>query len=138
MESGLNTNNEKNTLIDSVQYRLFYAEINLDKIPTAIPLDIFPKDKISNEIAIDGFLFYTNAALDLIFAEINKKLDLGLSPNQINPSEIMNALSKKDSPENIRILEEFEKYFQKPIHEEKVISDKEFNEGLNRYGYDVI
>ena len=47
MESGLNTNNEKNTLIDSVQYRLFYAEINLEKIPTAIPLDIFPKDKIS-------------------------------------------------------------------------------------------
>lgn len=138
MESGLNTNNEKNTLIDSVQYRLFYAEINLEKIPTAIPLDIFPKDKISNEIAIDGFLFYTNAALDLIFAEINKKLDLGLSSNQINPSEIMSALSKKDNPENIRILEEFEKYFQKPIHEEKVISDKEFNEGLNRYGYDVI
>lgn len=138
MESGLNTNNEKNTLIDSVQYRLFYAEINLEKIPTAIPLDIFPKDKISNEIAIDGFLFYTNAALDLIFAEINKKLDLGLPSNQINPSEIMSALSKKDTPENIRILEEFEKYFQKPIHEEKVISDKEFNEGLNRYGYDVI
>ncbi|MGD8708438.1 MAG: hypothetical protein PVI88_07125 [Nitrosopumilaceae archaeon] len=138
MESGLNANNEKNTLIDSVQYRLFYAEINLEKIPTAIPLDIFPKDKISNEIAIDGFLFYTNAALDLVFAEINKKLDLGLSSNQIHPIEIMNALSKKDNPENIRILEEFEKYFQKPIHEEKVISDKEFNEGLNRYGYDVI
>ena len=138
MESGLNTNNEKNTLIDSVQYRLFYAEINLEKIPTAIPLDIFPKDKISNEIAIDGFLFYTNAALDLIFTEINKKLDLGLSLNQTHPSEIMSALSKKDSPEHIRILEEFEKYFQKPIHEEKVISDKEFNEGLNRYGFDVI
>ena len=138
MESGLNTDNEKNTLIDSVQYRLFYAEINLEKIPTAIPLDIFPKDKIANEIAIDGFLFYTNAALDLIFAEINKKLDLGLSSNQTNPSEIMNALSKKNGPESIRIFEEFEKYFQKPIHEEKVISDKEFNEGLNRYGYDVI
>jgi len=138
MESGLNTNNEKNTLIDSLQYRLFYAEINLEKIPTAIPLDIFPKDKISNEIAIDGFLFYTNAALDLIFTEVNKKLGLGLSSNQTNPSEIMNALSKKDSPENIRILEEFEKYFQKPIHEEKIISDKEFNDGLNRYGYDVI
>lgn len=138
MESGLNTDNEKNTLIDSVQYRLFYAEINLEKIPTAIPLDIFPKDKIANEIAIDGFLFYTNAALDLIFAEINKKLDLGLSSNQTNPSEIMNALNKKNNPESIRIFEEFEKYFQKPIHEEKVISDKEFNEGLNRYGYDVI
>ena len=138
MASGLNTNNEKNTLIDSVQYRLFYAEINLEKIPTAIPLDIFPKDKISNEIAIDGFLFYANAALDLIFTEINKKLDLGLSLNQTHPSEIMSALIKKDSPEHIRILEEFEKYFQKPIHEEKVISDKEFNEGLNRYGFDVI
>ena len=138
MESGLNTDNEKNTLIDSVQYRLFYAEINLEKIPTAIPLDIFPKDKISNEIAIDGFLFYTNAALDLIFAEINKKLDLGLSSNQTNTSDIMNALNKKNNPKCIRILEEFEKYFQKPIHEEKVISDKEFNEGLNRYGYDVI
>jgi hypothetical protein len=138
MESGLNTNNEKNTLIDSVQYRLFYAEINLEKIATAIPLDIFPKDKISNEIAIDGFLFYANAALDLIFAEINKKLELGLSSNQLNPHEIMKSLSKKNSPENNRIFEEFEKYFQKPIHEEKIISDKEFNDGLNRYGYDVI
>jgi hypothetical protein len=138
MESGINTNNEKNTLIDSVQYRLFYAEINLEKIPTAIPLDIFPKDKISNEIAIDGFLFYTNAALDLIFAEIDKRLDLGLPSNQTNPYEIMKALNKKNNPASVRIFEEFEKYFQKPIHEEKVISDKEFNEGLNRYGYDVI
>ena len=45
MEPGLNPNNERPFLIDSIQYRLFYAEINLDKIPTSIPLDIFPKDK---------------------------------------------------------------------------------------------
>lgn len=138
MESGLNTNNEKNQLIDSIQYRVFYAEINLEKIPSAIPLDIFPKDKISNEIAIDGFLFYTNAALDLVFAEINKKLELGLSANQINPQEIIDALNKTENPLKNQILEEMEKYFQKPIHEEKIISDKEFNDGLNRYGYDVI
>ena len=76
MESDVNTNKERIVLIDSIQYRLFYAEINLDKIPTSIPLDIFPKDKIATEIAIDGFLFYANGALDLIFAEINNKLDL--------------------------------------------------------------
>ncbi|MBA4453770.1 MAG: hypothetical protein H2B05_02340 [Nitrosopumilaceae archaeon] len=138
MESGLNTNKERNELIDSIQYRVFYAEINLEKIPSAIPLDIFPKDKIANEIAIDGFLFYTNAALDLVFAEINKILELGLSQNKIQPEEIMGALRKKNTPENTQIFEELEKYFQKPIHEEKIISDKEFNDGLNRYGYDVI
>ncbi|MFQ5440447.1 MAG: hypothetical protein ACE5DL_03190 [Nitrosopumilaceae archaeon] len=138
MESGLNINNERPLLIDSIQYRLFYAEINLDKIPISIPLDIFPKDKIATEIAIDGFLFYANGALDLIFAEINKKLNLGLASNQINPSEILHSLQKIQTDESKAIFEEFQKYFQKPIHEEKIITDQEFNEGLNRYGYDVI
>jgi len=138
MESGLNTNKERNLLIDSIQYRIFYAEINLDKIPTAIPLDIFPKDKISSEIAIDGFLFYANGSVDLVFAEINKKLNLGLSPNQIHPSDIIRALEREHTDEAIVMLEVFQKYFQKPIHEEKIISDQEFNNGLNRYGYDII
>jgi len=138
MESGLNPNHERPQLIDSIQYRLFYAEINLDKIPTSIPLDIFPKDKIATEIAIDGFLFYVNGALDLIFAEINKKLNLGLISNQTNPSDIINALEVLHTDESQAFIEEFQKYFQKPIHEEKVISDEEFDEGLNRYGYDVI
>lgn len=137
MESGVKSN-ERNTLIDSIQYRIFYAEINLGKIPTSIPLDIFPKDKISSEIAMDGFLFYANAALDLVFAEINKKLDLRLATNQINPEEIMKKLENQKSGEAKLILEELQKYFEKPIHEEKKISDKEFNDGLNRYGYDVI
>jgi hypothetical protein len=138
MESGLNTNKERIQLIDSIQYRTFYAEINLEKIPNSVPIDIFPKDKISSEIAIDGFLFYANGALDLIFAEINKKLNLGLSSNEIHPSKIVNALKKQKTDEANLIIEEIEKYFQKPIHEEKVISDKEFNDGLNRYGYDII
>ena len=138
MESGLDANKERNALIDSIQYRLFYAEINLDKISTAIPLDIFQKDKIANEIAIDGFLFYANAALDLIFTEINKMLNLGLPKKQILPSFIIETLDKKKDNTAIEILEEFQKYFQKPVHEEKIISDKEFNDGLNRYGYDVI
>ncbi|HUU48889.1 MAG TPA: hypothetical protein VMW55_08915 [Nitrosopumilaceae archaeon] len=138
MESGLNPNNERPLLIDSIQYRLFYAEINLDKIPTLIPLDIFPKDKIATEIAIDGFLFYANGASDLIFAEINKKLNLGLASNQTNPSNIVNALEVLHTDEARSLIEEFQKYFQKPIHEQKVISDEEFNEGLNRYGYDAI
>ena len=138
MESGLNINKERNLLIDSIQYRIFYAEINLDKISTAIPLDIFPKDKISSEIAIDGFLFYANGSVDLVFAEINKKLNLGLSPNQIHPSDIIEALEGQKTDEAIVMLEVIQKYFQKPIHEEKKISDKEFNDGLNRYGYDII
>ncbi len=138
MESGLNTNKERNLLIDSIQYRIFYAEINLDKISTAIPLDIFPKDKISSEIAIDGFLFYANGSVDLVFAEINKKLNLGLSPNQIHPSDIIEALEGQKTDEAIVMLEVIQKYFQKPIHEEKKISDQEFNDGLNRYGYDII
>ena len=138
MESGINTNFERNTLIDSIQYRIFYAEINLDKIPSSIPLDIFPKDKIASEIAMDGFLFYVNTALDLVFAEINKKMRLGLASNQINPKEIMNILENNTSENSKLILEEFQKYFEKPMHEEKIISDKEFNEGLNRYGFDVI
>ena len=138
MASDVNSNNERNSLIDSIQYRLFYAEINLDKIPTFIPLDIFPKDKIASEVAIDGFLFYANSALDLIFVEINKKLELGLSPNQINPENIMLNFNSKKSNDSKMMLEEFQKYFQKPTHEEKIISDKEFNDGLNRYGFDVI
>jgi len=138
MESDLNTNKEKSALIDSIQYRTFYAEINLDKIPVAIPLDIFPKDKISSEIAMDGFLFYANGSLDLVFAEINKKFDLGLPPNQINPSDIVQALGEKNIEKGNTIIEEIQKYFQKPIHEEKIINDQEFNDGLNRYGYDVI
>ena len=138
MASEVNSNNERNILIDSIQYRLFYAEINLDKIPTFIPLDIFPKDKIASEVAIDGFLFYANSALDLIFVEINKKLELGLSPNQINPENIMLNFNSKKSNDSKMMLEEFQKYFQKPTHEEKIISDKEFNDGLNRYGFDVI
>lgn len=138
MESGLNTNKERNLLIDSIQYRLFYAEINLDKIPTSIPLDIFPKDKIATEIAMDGFLFYANGSLDLVFAEINKKLNLGLLPNQIHPLDILKALEEKHTDEAKAMIEEFQKYFQKPIHEEKIISDQEFNDGLNRYGYDII
>lgn len=138
MESGVNPNNERPLLIDSIQYRLFYAEINLDKIPTSIPLDIFPKDKIATEIAIDGVLFYANGSLDLIFTEINKKLSLGLAPNQINPSDVVNALEVLQTDEAKTLTEEFQKYFQKPIHEEKLISDEEFNEGLNRYGFDVI
>lgn len=138
MASDVNSNNERNSLIDSIQYRLFYAEINLDKIPTFIPLDIFPKDKIASEVAIDGFLFYANSALDLVFVEINKKLELGLPPNQINPENIMFNFNRKKSNDSKMMLEEFQKYFQKPTHEEKIISDKEFNEGLNRYGFDVI
>ena len=138
MESGLNTSKERTLLIDSIQFRIFYAEINLGKIPVAIPLDIFPKDKMSSEIAIDGFLFYANGSLDLVFAEINKKLELKLAPNQINPADIVRALEKKDTVEAREIIEEIQKYFQDPIHEEKIISDKEFDEGLNRYGYDVI
>jgi len=138
MESDINTDKDRNLLIDSIQYRLFYAEINLEKIPNSIPLDIFPKDKIASEIAMDGFLFYANAALDLVLAEINKKLELGLSSKEINPDNIMSALKNKKSDDAVRMLEEFQKYFQKPTHEEKLISDKEFNEGLNRYGYDVI
>jgi len=138
MEPGLNTNKERNLLIDSIQYRIFYAEINLDKIPTSIPLDIFPNDKISTEISIDGFLFYANGALDLVFAEINKKINLGLTTNQIQPSNIIQTLKEKHTDESNTILEEFQKYFQKPIHEEKIISDREFNDGLNRYGYDII
>ena len=109
MESGLNINNERPQLIDSIQYRLFYSEINLDKIPTSIPLDIFPKDKIATEIAIDGFLFYANGSLDLIFAEINKKLNLGLASNQINPSEILHSLEKIHTDESKAIIEEFQK-----------------------------
>ena len=138
METDLSSNKERNSLIDSVQYRIFYAEINLDKIPTAVPLDIFPKDKIASEIAIDGFLFYANGSLDLVFAEINKRLELGLESNQIQPLELLKALEQKNSSEAKEMIEEFQKYFQKPIHEEKIISDKEFDEGLNRYGFDVI
>ncbi len=138
MESGLNTSKERNLLIDSIQFRIFYAEINLGKIPVAVPLDIFPKDKMSSEIAIDGFLFYANGALDLVFAEINKKLELKLAPNQINPEDIVRALEKKNTVAAKEIIEEFQKYFQDPIHEEKIITDNEFNEGINRYGYDVI
>ena len=138
MKPSLSTNKERNTLVDAIQYRIFYAEINLDKIPTAIPLDIFPKDKISSEIAMDGFLFYANAALDLVFAEINKQLQLGLASNQINPTDVAEGLKKLDTKEAISIIEEFQKYFEKPRHEEKIISDEEFNKGLNRYGYDVI
>lgn len=138
MTSNVNSNNERNALIDSIQYRLFYAEINLEKIPNFVPLDIFPKDKIASEIAIDGFLFYANAALDLVFAEINKKLELKLITNQINPEFIMSNLKNKKSNEAKIIIDEIQKYFQKPIHEEKIISDKEFNDGLNRYGFDVI
>jgi hypothetical protein len=138
MESGPHAKNERNVLIDSIQYRIFYAEINLDKIPSSIPLDIFPKDKIASEIAMDGFLFYANAALDLVFAEVNKKLELGLDSNQTSPSVLMEGLEKKNSDESKLILEEFQKYFERPIHEEKVISEDEFNSGLNRYGYDII
>lgn len=138
MESGLNTNKERNGLVDSIQFRLFYAEINLDKIPVAVPLEIFPKDKMSSEIAMDGFLFYANGSLDLVFTEINKKLGLGLTPNQIHPSDIVMGLAKKNTQVAKILVEEFQKYFQKPIHEEKIITDQEFNEGLNRYGFDVI
>ena len=138
MESDVNTNKERIVLIDSIQYRLFYAEINLDKIPTSIPLDIFPKDKIATEIAIDGFLFYANGALDLIFAEINNKLDLKLTPNHVQPLDILHSLESMETEEAISMVEEFQKYFQKPVHEEKIITDQEFNDGLNRYGYDII
>ena len=138
MEPSLNINDERPRSIDSIQYRLFYAEINLDKIPTSIPLDIFAKDKIATEIAIDGFLFYANGSLDLVFAEINKKLNLELTSNQINPEYILHALEKIQTDEAKVLIEEFQKYFQKPIHEEKIISEEEFNDGLNRYGYDVI
>ena len=138
MESSTNEKNARNVLIDSIQYRIFYAEINLDKIPSSIPLDIFPKDKIASEIAMDGFLFYANAALDLVFAEINKKLELGLDSEQTHPSTLMAHLENKKSEESKLILEEFEKYFEKPIHEEKIISEDEFNNGLNLYGYDII
>jgi len=138
MESGVNTNKERILLIDSIQYRLFYAEINLDKIPTSIPLDIFPKDKIATEIAMDGFLFYANGALDLVFAEIKKKLNLKLAPNQIQPLDILHVLEGMDTEEAKSMTEEFQKHFQKPVHEEKIISDQEFNDGLNRYGYDII
>ena len=138
MESGVNSKNERNILIDSIQYRIFYAEINLEKIPSSIPLDIFTKDKIASEIAMDGFLFYANAAIDLVFAEINKKLNLDLATNQIHPQEIMEKLENKNSGVSKLILEEFQKYFEKPIHEENIVSDLEFNDGLNRYGYDVI
>ena len=138
MESGLNVEKGSSPLIETIQHRLFYAEINLDKIPFAIPIDIFPKDKIAAEIAVDGFLFYANGALDLVFAEINKKLNLQLTSKQIHPSNLLQALDGLHTKEVASLITEFQKYFQKPTHEEKVISDEEFNEGLNRYGNDII
>ena len=138
MESSINTNKEKNLLRDSIQQRLFFAQINLDKIPTSIPIDIFPKDKIATEIAMDGFLFYANGSLDLVFEEINKNLNLQLTPNQIHPLNVLHALEGIHTEEATAIIEEFQKYFQKPIHEEKIISDQEYNDSLNRYGYDII
>ena len=138
MESGLNIEKNKGSLTETIQHRLFYAEINLDKIPFAIPIDIFPKDKIEAEIAIDGFLFYANGALDLVFAEINKKLNLQLDSKQIHPSNILQALKESPTEEATSLIEEFQKYFQKPTHEEKIISDVEFNDGLKRYGNDTI
>ncbi len=134
----MNTKNLNESLIETIQERLFYAEINLDKIPTSIPIDIFPKDKIAAEIAIDGFLFYSNGALDLVFAEINRKLSLQLDSKQLHPSIILQSLEGLNSEHAITLREEFQKYFQKPTHEERIISDQEYTDGLNRYGNDII
>ena len=47
MASDVNSNNERNSLIDSIQYRLFYAEINLDKIKEKKDDDDFESSSLS-------------------------------------------------------------------------------------------
>jgi len=131
-------NEAKNLLTDLIQFKLFYAEKYLETIPTFLPLDIYPKERVTVEMTMECFLFFAVGALDVLFQEINKKLNLGIKQYQVKHSTIIQALKNNQTSEAKTILDQFQKYFLEPVHTEKVISDEEFNMGFTRYGDDVV
>lgn len=134
----LNENEAKNLLADPIQFKLFYARKYLETIPTFVPLDIYPKERVIAEMTMECFLFFAGGALDVLFQEINKKFNLGIKQNQVRPSTIIQALKNNQTPKTKAILGQFQKYFQEPVHTEKVISDEDFNAGSARYGNDGV
>lgn len=134
----LDDNEAKSLLTDPVKLKIFCAEKYLETIPAIIPLDIYPKAKVTAEMNMECFLFFTVGALDILFQEINKKLNLGIKQNRVRPDTIIQALKNNNTAKVKTTLDQFQKYFQPPEHVEKVISDEEFNMGFARYDDDMI
>jgi hypothetical protein len=133
-----NKTKAKNLSINHIDFKLFCAETYLEDIPTFVPLDIYPQQKVIAEMIMECFLFYAVSALDITFQEINKKLNLEIKQNLVRPFTIIKALKNNQTKESKTILDQILKYFQQPIHTEKLISDKEFNDGLTRYDDNIV
>jgi hypothetical protein len=87
---------------------------------------------------MESFLFFAVGALDIIFQEINKKLDLNIKPYKVTLEKIIDKLEKSQSNKASLIITQINKYFTKPFHTEKKISKEEFDTGFNRYGNDSV
>ncbi len=121
-----------------IEFKLFCAKTYLEDIPTFVPLDIYPQQKVIAEMIMECFLFYAVSALDITFQEINKKLKLEIQQNRVRPFTIIATLKINQTNESKTILDQVMKYFQEPIHTEKIVSDKEFNDAFIRYGDDGV
>jgi len=128
--------NDDKILSDPIQFKLYCAQKCLEKIPTFVPLAI--DEKIIAEMNMESFLFFAVGALDIIFQEINKRLNLNIKPVNVRRSTVENALKSNQTNEAKTILKQIYNYFHKPEHMEKMISDEEFNDANNRYNDDMV
>jgi hypothetical protein len=88
----LDDSKAKTLRADPIQFKLFCAEKHLEEIPTSVPLDVYPQQKVMAEMIMESFLFYGVSALDIMFQEINKKLNLKIKPHKVTPNAIKSIL----------------------------------------------
>ena len=124
--------------VDPIQFKIFCAEKCLESLPTFIYLDTQPQEKIISEMIMECFLFFAVSAIDIVLQKINKEINLEIIPNKVNPNIIIQELKKKQTHQAASILVQMQKYFEPPIHTEKIISKQEFDEGFIRYGDDAM
>ena len=111
---------------DSLGVKLSYAEHHLSKITSTIP------DRLTNnnnflvlEYHIESFLFFLTSVQDILFREINKKLNFNIKEYNVSLDKIIEKLKISKSLIAVKILPEFEKYFSAPKKRIKILSKKD-------------
>jgi hypothetical protein len=88
----------KRLLDDRVEFKLYTAEQHLNRL---IEIENAYGDiakynaRIEVEMEVDCFLSQLIGAVDSLLFQINDRLDLGISPNHVNFSNVQSALSAK-------------------------------------------
>lgn len=119
-------------LQDVVMLKIFCVEYFLQKIPQRFPQDQEFPSRLEAEIFIEAILFFGVAALDALYDEINKKLQLGID-NYYLTRDLESKLQTTQSEKHALILAELQKYNQKPTHTERIVTREYSHEYAKKY-----